>query len=341
MAELFKKAVSFTDIHFGRNGNSQLSLQDNIDFLEWFIAEAKEYGAETCIFAGDWHDNRHQIQALTLNYSLRGLEMLNAAFDKVWFIPGNHDLFYRSKRDVASVEFAKKFSNIEVVMNPTVIDDVAFLPWLVGDEHKSIKDLKNSRYTFAHLEIPGFLMNAKVAMPEGHGTETSQFEGNEYVFTGHFHMRQVKNNIVYMGNVMPFDFSDAWDEDRGMMFLTHGDKPVFKSWPKQPLFRTMKLSSMLNNPDGLLVPNLTARVTIDIDISYEEAQLIKDTFIESDNLRKIELINQPKKEDALTFSENMTFHSIDQIVIDGINSLQSNDLDKSTLINLYQNLQSN
>jgi DNA repair exonuclease SbcCD nuclease subunit len=38
--------------------------------------------------------------------------------------------------------------------------------------------------------------------------------GAEYVFSGHFHFRQAKENIVYTGNIMPFNFADAWDEDR-------------------------------------------------------------------------------------------------------------------------------
>jgi UDP-2,3-diacylglucosamine pyrophosphatase LpxH len=36
----------------------------------------------------------------TLQYSLRSLEKLSAAFDRFYFIPGNHDLYYRDKRDI-------------------------------------------------------------------------------------------------------------------------------------------------------------------------------------------------------------------------------------------------
>ena len=53
------------------------------------------------------------------------------------------------------------------------------------------------------------------------------FEHQEYVFTGHFHKRQVKDNIIYTGNAFPHNFSDAWDDERGWMFLEWGKEPEF------------------------------------------------------------------------------------------------------------------
>jgi metallophosphoesterase superfamily enzyme len=105
MSNLFKKAAVFTDIHFGLKSNSITHNEDCLAFVQWAVAKAKEQGCETCFFLGDWHNNRAALNILTLNYSLRALEHMNDNFDAVYFIPGNHDLYYRDKRDVQSVEW--------------------------------------------------------------------------------------------------------------------------------------------------------------------------------------------------------------------------------------------
>jgi hypothetical protein len=335
---LFKKALYFTDIHFGRNGNSPQALLDNIEFLEWAIDEGKTRGCDTFIFGGDWHDNRHSIHVSTMHASLQGLQMLNDAFPNSYFIPGNHDLFYRDKRDVSSIEFARHLPNIHLVRNPKTIGGVTFLPWLVGDEMKKLKTMK-SRYAFAHLEVPGFLMNAKVEMPDSvHAVHPDSFASQELVFTGHFHMRQQKHNIVYTGNVMPFNFSDNWDSDRGIMILEWGNDPEFVAWPGQPLFRTMKLSEMLNEPNRYLTSNLTARVTLDADVSYEEASFLRDNFVTSYGLRKVELVHQQKQEATGEITGDITFQSVDQIVMDGLMSVSNKGYDPAKLVEIYKAL---
>lgn len=337
---LFNKAACLTDVHFGRSSNSPIANQDNLDFIEWFIEEARAFGADTCIMLGDWHDNRHSIHVSTMDYSLRGMEMLNKAFKKIYWIPGNHDLLYRDKRDVTSVAFATHLSNIHVVSEPLTAGSVTILPWLVSDEPKRMKKFMKSRYIFGHLELPGFMMNAKVPMPHhGDGVSTDDFKGGpEYVFSGHFHFRQAKDNVVYMGNIMPFNFADAWDEDRGGMFLEWGKEPVFKAWPGQPLYRTMLLSEMLQAPEKMLCEKLTARVTLDIDITFEEAQVVRDEFIGRYNMRKIELVHAAKASMDQQFEEGVKFQSIDQIVTDGLLNIKSNAVDPNKLVEIYRSL---
>lgn len=99
MSNLFKKAIFFTDIHLGLKSNSQIHNQDCIDFVKWTIETGKAQGCDTCFFLGDWHNNRASINLVTLDYSLQALELLSKAFT-VYFIPGNHDLYYREMNDL-------------------------------------------------------------------------------------------------------------------------------------------------------------------------------------------------------------------------------------------------
>jgi len=341
MSQPFEKIAVITDLHFGRNGNNPVANQDNLDFLDWFVERAKTWGADRVAFMGDWHDSRFSIQLGTLDSSLVGMEKLSAAFNHIDFITGNHDLMYRDKRDVASTIFAKNVPNINFINDPVTYgtgrDSITFLPWLVGDERKMVKQIK-SRYVFSHLELPHFMMNARVPMPMHDKSITADdFPGPEYVFSGHFHFRQEQKNVIYTGNAMPFNFADDHDADRGAMFLEWGKQPVFEAWPGQPLFRTMNLSELVDNPGKYLREKVTARVAMDVDLTFEQMQFIRDDLASQYGLRRLELI--PRKQESVEDDEDLmkdvVFQSVDQIVEEGLLSLDSEAYDSKILRDIY------
>ena len=336
--QLFKKVACFTDIHFGLKSNSATHNQDCEDFVDWFIAEAKKEGCDTCIFLGDWHHNRNSINLITLDTSIRCLEKLGAAFDQFFWFPGNHDLFYKDKRDVHSSAFGRHIPGVTVVEKVTTIGDVTLVPWLVGDEWKTISQVK-SRYMFGHFELPLFYMNAMVQMPDHGELKAEHFKHQDYVFSGHFHKRQQKDKIVYIGNAFPHNFSDTWDDDRGMMIMSWGGKPEFKTWPDAPKFRTIKLSKLLDEKDTLMKSKMYLKVNLDIDITFEEATFIKETFVAEHDIREISLI-QDKDDVALVLDDqtDSKFESVDQIVTEQLVNIDSEAFDKKILLEIYNNL---
>lgn len=335
---LFRKAAIFTDIHFGLKSNSTLHNEDCLNFVKWATEKAKQEGCETAFFLGDWHNNRASLNIVTLNYSLRALEHLNANFDRLFFIPGNHDLYYRDKRDIQSVEWARHLPNVQIVNDWFSSGDVVIAPWLVGDDHKRIPKLKG-RYMFGHFELPHFYMNAMVQMPD-HGEIKNEHFGNfEQVFTGHFHKRQQRKNITYIGNCFPHNYADAGDDERGMMILEWGKEPEYHAWPNQPRYRVLGLGAILNNADAVLGEGMYVRVNIDIDISYEEATFIKETFLESHKLREITLIPQKNANlNEYSIQGNVEFESVDQIVTNQLTAITSDHYDNSLLLSIYRNL---
>jgi len=336
---LFKKAAVFTDIHFGLKSNSFSHNEDCLNFVLWSIEVAKEQGCETCIMMGDWHNNRASISLVTLNYSIQALEALSRSFERVLIIPGNHDLYYRDKRDIQSLEWAKHLKNVEILNDFFVEDDVAIIPWLVGDEHKRLPKL-GAKYCFGHFELPGYFMNAMVKMPDlGEINPDRDLVGFESVFSGHFHKRQNNGNVTYMGNAFPHNYADAGDDDRGMMVLEWGKDPVYYCWPDQPRYRVYLLSEVLKNTDALLQPNMHCRVNLDIDITYEEANFLKEQFIPQYNLRELTLI--PNKDADLNehqFQGQVKFESVDQIVSSQLESISSEQYNRTLLMDIYRNL---
>jgi DNA repair exonuclease SbcCD nuclease subunit len=335
---LFRKVAVCTDIHFGLKSNSLVHNQDCADFIDWFIATARANGCETGMFLGDWSHQRAAINMQTLQYSLRSLEKLSAAFDRFYFIPGNHDLYYRDKRDIYSTEWARHIPNIQIVNDWFQDGDVVIAPWLVGDDHLRIPKLKG-QYMFGHFELPHFKMNAMVEMPDHGEIKVESFGGFDRVFSGHFHLRQQKKNIHYIGNCFPHNYADAGDDQRGMMTLEWGQTPVFHAWTGQPLYKVLKLSQVIDSAPALLAANMHVRVELDIDISYEEANFIKDTFVKDYNLREMALI--PVKStavDADMAPGEVKFESVDQIVTDQLTNIESEFYDPKLLLKIYQNL---
>ena len=338
MTNLFKKVAVCTDIHLGLKSNSLVHLQDCEDFIDFFIAKAKEEGCETGMFLGDWHHSRASINMQTLHTSLRCMEKLSAAFEKFYFIPGNHDLFYREKRDIHGVEWAQHLPNIHIVNDWFYEGNVIIAPWLVGDDYKKIPKM-NAKYMFGHFELPHFKMNAMVAMPDHGELKVENFKGVESVYSGHFHLRQHKNNINYIGNCFPHNFADAGDDQRGMMIKEWGGKDQYFAWPGQPLYRVMKLSEAIDNGKNILKPNMHVRVELDIDISYEEANFIKDTFVKDHNLREMALIPSKRTDiDVDMAPGEVKFESVDQIVTDQLTNIESEFYDPKLLLKIYQNL---
>jgi len=308
MSNLFKKAAVFTDIHFGLKSNSIQHNRDCSDFVDWFIDKSKEEGCETCLFLGDWNHHRASINMHTLQFGLNALEKLNDAFEKVYFITGNHDLYYRDKRDIHSVEWAKHLKNVVIVDHFIEEGNCVIAPWLCGDDYKLLKK-KKGKYLFAHLELPHFYMNAMIEMPDHGETNADHLSHFEKVFSGHFHKRQARKNIWYMGNAFPHNY------------------------------RVYKLSEVLDNPEGLLIKNAHVRVHLDIDISYEESNFIREQLIPQHELREMSLIPVKSDEHAQDLAPGeISFESVDSIIIEQIKNIESDFYDKGVLLEIYQSI---
>jgi len=335
---LFKRAAIFTDIHYGLKNNSLAHLQDCESFVDWFIDLAKSKNCETGMFLGDWHHHRASINLQTLNFSLRSLEKLSAAFDQFYFLPGNHDLYYRDKRDIHGAEWARHLPNIHVVNDWFTDGDVTIVPWLVGDDHKRIQKI-TSKYVFGHFELPHFKMNAMVEMPDTGEVNVDDFKYVERVFSGHFHLRQQRGNVTYIGNAFPHNFSDSGDEQRGATILDWDGTTEFHAWDQQPTYRVVELSALIDHADQILKPNMHVRVNLDINVSYEEANFIKETFVNSYGIREISLLPKARNQEYENeYNETAVFHSVDQIITEQLTNIDSEFYNKQLLLDIYRNL---
>lgn len=336
---MFKRAAVFTDIHLGLKSNSKTHNTDCEEFVDWYIEQAKENNCETGIFCGDWHHNRSSVNISTLDYTVRCLEKLGKSFDNFYMFVGNHDLYYKDRRDISSTNFARHIPGVTVLDEFTEIEDVALVPWLVDNEWQKI-ERSQTKYMFGHFELPTFLMNAHVQMPEHGDLRATHFQNQKYVFSGHFHKRQIKGNIHYIGNAFPHNYADAWDDERGMVIVDRENdlEPQYINWDTCPKYRTVTLSQLLDPENDIIKDKMYLRVSIDIPISYEEASFIKETYVKQYNCREITLIPQKQIDEITTELDISKFESVDEIVSREIVEIDSESFDKKMLLDIYRDL---
>jgi hypothetical protein len=337
MTQLFKRAAVFTDIHFGMRQNSKTHNEDCENFVKWFCEEARRRDCDVAIFMGDWHHHRATVNVSTLNYTVEAIDHISKNFERFFFIPGNHDLYYREKRDLNSVPFIRNQKNIILVNDIYTEGDTSLVPWLVGDEWQAMKKL-DSRYVFGHFELPSFKMNAMVEMPDHGGLNRGHFPNQERVFSGHFHMRQHSGNVTYIGNAFPHNYADAWDDDRGMMVLEWGGQPEYIAWPDAPKFKTIDLTRLIEDPSKYMDKNTFIRITCDADVSFEEASFLKENWLDEYKLREITLIPAKREEHTQDWSGDVHFESVDQIVLTQLAAIESDVVDRQVLIDIYNSL---
>jgi hypothetical protein len=181
-------------------------------------------------------------------------------------------------------------------------------------------------------------MNAMVQMPDHGEIQLDSFKGYELGFSGHFHKRQQRQNMIYIGNAFPHNYADAWDDERGMMILEWGGEPQYINWTDCPKFRTVKLSQLIDDADNLMQTKMHLRVSLDIDITYEEASFIKEDFMKKYDIRELTLIAEKKEVEINTAMDIQSFESVDQIVSNQLVNIESDTFDTKVLLSIYNNL---
>ena len=121
--------------------------------------------------------------------------------------------------------------------------------------------------------------------------------------------------------------------------MNGGTDPTFITWPEQPTYKTLTLTSLLDDPEKYLFVKGSLRINIDIDITYEEANFIKEIFTQIYKLREFALMpsKDSEHEDGETIGA-IQFKSVDQIVITHLQEIRSDTFDSSILVAIYNSL---
>lgn len=336
------KFIQFTDIHLGRRNNSAEHLQDCEDYVDWMLSRAKSEKVDGIIFLGDFFENRSAINVVTLNVAYRILKKIDDFGLPVHFLVGNHDLGRRNTRELYSTSVFSELKNFTLYDSITQVGDLLFVPFLFDHEYPDLAKAcaTGVNYVFGHLEFAGFAITGYNKLME-HGPSHKPLSGVKTIFSGHFHKRQAKDNVVFIGNCFPMDHGDVDDDDRGACVVdTDTDDIYFLNWEDCPKYRKFKLSEMADQ--NLAGAKIRAKCQVDVEVEYSELQSIREMMKEDLQLRDFVLEDCTKaRAELLAGSEADTseeIENIDQAVIEMLRSVKDETIDGERLAKIYMGL---
>jgi len=218
------KIALLNDTHWSARGDSQIFLDYFMSFFDKvFFPYMEEHGITTIIHAGDFMDRRKYVNFNILNQVRdRFISRMQDSRIEMHCILGNHDVYYRNTNRVNSLQ-ELFYNDMTIYDEPQVVNfdglDIALLPWVNKENYEqSIKFIKtaNAPILIGHLELDGYHVMRGIEYKGG--MDPNLFKRYEKVLSGHFHCRQERDNILYMGTQYQITFSDL-NETKGFHVL--------------------------------------------------------------------------------------------------------------------------
>lgn len=227
------KIILTSDLHF-KDG---LYLQVGLDYLDFLFDYCYNNNINKVAILGDLLEKANKIKNDVFVPLFKKIENAKDSGIEFWFILGNHDItstvtnsslletFERFGHLIKSSE-TFEFKDVAINMAPYTKDN-ALVPTVGAD------------YLFTHLAISEFdLGKGRIATEaETQSFPISYFSNYKKVFTGHFHKRQQKENIEYIGSPYQLDFGDIGDYNKGfVVFDIESGEEKFIKYTMAPKF---------------------------------------------------------------------------------------------------------
>jgi DNA repair exonuclease SbcCD nuclease subunit len=230
-----EKFVILGDCHMGvRNDSEKLYQNQELFYSKVFWPYIEEHNIKKIIQTGDLFDSRIKVNTRTLQFSKRILfDVAKKRGITIHSIAGNHDAYYKdSLKIVTGQQVLKDYTNVHIYSKPTEISiggiKISMIPWICKENETEILDYikdDENRFCVGHFELALFRYSkSSVAQ---HGLDSAILKNYEMVFSGHYHSKSVKDNIIYVGTPTENTWED-YDDGKGFWILdTETEKPEF------------------------------------------------------------------------------------------------------------------
>jgi len=220
MRELDSNIIIIGDIHFGLKRFSITVLKDQIKvFTEQIIPYMKENNIKQIFQLGDIFDNRMIADIVWFETLKREFfDVLRNENIELFTLKGNHDIALRESLDIALIDTVSDiYDNVHVFGEREYIKigemNVYVVPWITKGQKLKKNELKDQDYVLGHFEVRNFAMVPGVIDVSSELTEAF-FQENERlkgVFSGHYHLRNIKGFLKYLGSLHQLNWSDYND----------------------------------------------------------------------------------------------------------------------------------
>lgn len=223
------------DTHFGVQNDSHFFLKYSLDYFNnIFFPFLRKNNIKHVIHLGDVFDRRKFINMNTLHNVKNNFlsPFYNGEFT-LHCILGNHDVYYKNTNKVNSLNELLNNNIIKIYDTPQTVEIegymIGFVPWMTKDNYQEcINFIKRneSDYLCGHFEIEGFELSRGFIAE--HGISMKDFDSYKQIFSGHYHCKQQKGNILYTGTPYQLNFSDVGEPKGIHIFSPKEDKITFE-----------------------------------------------------------------------------------------------------------------
>lgn len=275
------KITMSTDWHFGKsNGRFDRIILDGI---KQQCDHAKKNGITTMINLGDTLDVKQTITMGTLNMLAEAFKLINDTFDTVYLLAGNHDMSKKTYDSTGhNLHIFKGYPNIKVIDEPKIYEifgkDFYLLPYF-PNEYMKDHQFPAADYMCGHIEVQGFMLNQFVKAEEGLNANDIT-KNYDHVFLGHFHKKQTRGKISYIGNLCRFFYGED-DDERGWTVLDVESGDIEFVEYEHPRMYKFKVSTLLEVEDlsEIFNPGDNLKLVIDTNLKYSELEVLKSKLI--------------------------------------------------------------
>lgn len=280
------KIALISDIHFGCRNNSEIYLDIIKKLLTETLLNVVEANNITDVrILGDLFDCRNNINVRTLTVAIDVFRWYKANKPKIKFkiLLGNHDIYYKNRIDVNSIDLLRHIGNVEVI--DKVVEEtingksVISFPWLIpgSNEHTQFLSIAsgNKKYDlcFGHFEVRGFEISRGVYDTEN--LEISLFKNLNKVFTGHYHFRNTIQNVTYLGCPFQQTWGDYGDEKGINIWDVDNEVHTFIKNDTSPEFVKIFIDDIQNKNMSILKKIKGNHIKFMIDKKVDDTWLIK------------------------------------------------------------------
>lgn len=202
-------------------------------FLKDIFQYCDDHKVKNIVQMGDLFDNRASIGLWAMDFFIK--EFRDQVIKRrmhCYVIVGNHDIKFKESIEINSPimlleKFKDNFTVVDAPLDVNIEDmECLIVPWLCKENQESVLatiQASDAKYLFGHFELNGFEMYKGQAAKTHHDhTTLSKFDK---VFSGHFHHRSIKDNIIYVGT--PWEMTwQCWNDQKGIHELKD-DKLTF------------------------------------------------------------------------------------------------------------------
>lgn len=304
------------DSHWGASSNNPRLIQQNIDVWNYALEVFKANGVQEIVDLGDFFDKRKEIDMNLLD--IVKSNVIQKLFCPIKFIVGNHNLYYKESSRVNNLQPLKDYcpKYVDVIDSFYKSEDglCDYIPYITSDNVADITDKiikSNAKYAFMHAEFSGFPYDKSRLSELTERISRSYFNKYTKVFSGHYHIRSEKDNILYVGTPMQLTWIDL-AVDKYIYILNTDTGDLTEYLVPFTLYEQFKLTEESYKEYCSKEKLQGKRVKIlydeDIDRKWFQAVQTKFTECECDSLQYIKIKKEELKENkeiVLDESENI------------------------------------